>query len=222
MAAEPGMDYWFTETFTLGDLVLPAGVVIRTSDPAAQPRGTLTLENQTDTLLFVLSLRYKDVLVMVTPDPNWKARVDGANEVASYTVAPNHPVYLVMEALTDLDPKLVDRNVLSFDSPPTDLSIPGAQSSELLLVYAEQVIEVPFTLTYARNPNFNHASEAYLPYITNTRATSASVTTAQPAEGSASQMARTIPWIGGLVGVAVLLSAGWLVWNGLAHRKKDL
>ena len=102
-ASEPSKDYWFIETLVLGDVKLPAGVVIRSSDPAASPRGYLDLENQTEAVLYVLSLNYKDVVVMKTPDPNYKNRLNAAHEVASYLVAPDRPARLGMEALTDLD-----------------------------------------------------------------------------------------------------------------------
>jgi len=70
MAFEPTMDYWFIETLTVSDVELPAGVEILVSNPSYQPRGFLILNNKTETLLYVLSLGYKDVLVMATPDPN--------------------------------------------------------------------------------------------------------------------------------------------------------
>src|SRR4030042_6866696 len=100
-AFEPRKDNWFIETLTIGDVELPAGVVIRTSDPKIQPRGYLILDNQTETLAFVLSLGYKNVLVMTTPDPNWKTRVNAAHEGASYLVAPYRTEYLSMEELTE-------------------------------------------------------------------------------------------------------------------------
>lgn len=217
---EPGMDYWFIETLSVGRVELPVGVVVRTSDPAAQPRATLTLENQTQPLLFVMSLNYKDVLVMATPDPNWKARVNGAHEVASYLVTPDRPAYLNIEALTDLDKNLVDRNVLTIDPPPSDVPIPGAQSSELLLVYDEQVIEVPFTITYTFNPKFDNGTEADLNRMTNVQATNnASATATQQAVAFTERVVRNNKLIIGLAGVAALVGVGWLTWRGLSRRK---
>jgi len=170
-AFEPRKDYWFIETLTIGDVELPAGVVIRTSDPKIQPRGYLILENQTETLLFVLSLGYKNVLVMTTPDPNWKIRVNAAHEVASYLVAPDRTGYLSMEALTDLDRDLEDRNMRTIAPPSENIPIPAAQSSELLLVYDGQVIVVPFTVTYALNTDFTNGSEAYQHWMANAQTT---------------------------------------------------
>jgi hypothetical protein len=220
MAFEPTMDYWFIETLTVGDVELPAGVEILVSNPSYQPRGFLILNNQTETLLYVLSLGYKDVLVMATPDPDWKARVNGAHEVASYLVAPDKPAYLSMEALADLDPNLADRNVLTFGPPPIDVSIPAAQSSELLLVYGEQVIEVPFMLAYTLNTGFDNGTGAYLNWMMNAQATDvASATVTQQSEESTARVIRNNIMLIGLAGSAVVLITGWLVWRELNRSK---
>jgi hypothetical protein len=204
----------------VSDVDLPVGVVIRLSDQSSQPRASLVLENQTDTVLYVLSLNYKDVLLMQTPDPNWKSRVNMAHEVASYLVAPNRPANLDMEALADLDRTLVDRNVLTYASPPADLASPAVQTSELLLVYGEQVILVPFMLTYGLNANFDNGSGVELAWKASVQATeNASTTATREAEASAAHVARNNSWVAGLVAVAVLLMAGWLVWRGFLRRK---
>ena len=214
-AVEPNTDYWFLETLTVSDVDLPAGVVIPLSDQSAQPRASLVLENQTDTVLYVLSLNYKDVLLMQTPDPNWKSRVNMAHEVASYLVAPNRPANLDMEALTDLDRNLVDRNVLTFDPPPADLSIPAVQTSELLLVYGEQVILVPFMLTYGLNANFDNGSGVELAWKASVQATgNASASATREAEAYAARVGRNTTLVAGLMVAAVLLFTGWLVWRG--------
>jgi hypothetical protein len=85
-----------------------------------------------------------------------------------------------MKALTDLDPHLVDQNVLTFDPPPGGLTIPGAQASELLLVLDQQVIEVPFSITYTLNTEFDNGSEVDKAWAEGTRATdNASATATQ-------------------------------------------
>ena len=216
-ASEPGQDYWFIETLTVSDVELPAGVVIRTSDPESQPRGSLALENQTKTLLYVLSLGYKDVLVMKTPDPNYKNRVNGAHEVASYLAAPDRPANLGMEALTDLDRDLEDRNVLNIDPPPVNLPIPAAQSSELLLVYGDQVLIIPFTVSYALNTNFDNGSEADQTRIANTQATNIATATQEAGTSGASGMKNNVITIG-LVGATILIIAGWWIWRRLSYR----
>jgi hypothetical protein len=219
-ASVPSKDYWFIETPTVGDVNLPAGVVIRPSDPAASSRGYLTLENQTEALLYVLSLNYKDVLVMKTPDPNYNNRLNGAHEVASYLVAPDRPASLGMQALTDLDRDLVDKNVWSSSPPPGNTPIPTAQNSELLLVYDGQVLLIPFTVTYALNTDFAIGSTP----------TQTGIATSQASPlATATQVAGTSGILGmkyyliaiGLVGVTVLIIGGWWAWKWLAHRKQD-
>jgi len=115
--------------------------------------------------------------------------VNGAHEVASYLVAPDKPAYLSMEALADLDPNLADQNVLTFDPPPIDVSIPAAKSSELLLVYGGQMIEVPFMLAYTLNTGFDNGTVAYLNWMMNAQATDvASATATQQSEESAARV----------------------------------
>ena len=212
----PGMDYWFIESLQVGEVELPAGVDILASNPSMQTRGYMVLKNQTETLLYVMSLGYQDGLVMATPDPLWKARVSGAHEAASYLAALDRPAYLTIEALTDLDHNLVDRNVLSNEPPPEDVSVPAAQKSELLLVYGEQVIEVPFTLAYLLNTHFGNGLEADKNSMVNIQATdNARLTATRQAEVSAAPRMRIDVLLVGLAGTAVLLIAVWLVWRGL-------
>ena len=216
-AIEPSKGYWFIETLTLGDVELPAGVVIRASDPKVQPRGFLALENQTKNLLYVLSLGYKDVLVMKTPDPNYKNRVNGAHEVASYLVAPDRPANLGMEALTDLDRDLEDKNVSSINPPPVNVPIPATQSSELLLVHGDQVLIIPFTVSYALNTYYDNGSEADQTRIANTQATDIATATQEAGTPDALGMKNKVITIG-LVGVIILIITGWWAWRRLSHR----
>ena len=216
-ASEPRKDYWFTETIKTGIIDLPTGVVVRASAPENKPRGYLSLENQTQTLLFVLSLGYKDVLVMTTPDPNWKNRVNGAHEVASYLVAPERPANLDMDALAELDRDLEDKNVLSFDPPPEDLATPAEQSSELLLVYDGQVILVPFTVSYAINSEFDNGTHADHP-LTAIKDEGAAAT--QPSGTAPEAGARTQALFISFLGIAGMLMIGWMVWRGVFRSKK--
>jgi hypothetical protein len=216
-ASEPGQDYWFSETFTLGDVELPLGVVIRTSDPATTPRAYLYLDNQTETILYVLSLSYEDVLVMKTPDPEYKARLNGAHEVASYLVALDRPANLGMEALINLDRDLEDRNVLNIDPPLVNVSIPATQSSELLLVYSDQVITVPFTVTYALNTNLDNGSAAEKTWIASLPVTAVATPT-QAADTSGFLGMKNYVITIGMAVVMILLIAGWLVWKRMTPR----
>lgn len=198
-------EYWFSETITLGAIDLPDGVSISTNDPLDQPRASLTIENQAETLLFVLSLNYKEVLVMDTPDPMWRERVELAHEVASYFAAPNHPAHLDMPALADLDHALEDRNVLAAAPPPPGTAVPAAQTSELLLVYDGQVILVPFTLSYQLNPSFETGLAAQPSLAAAQSANQAAPGGAQEGQTPVKTLAAVILLLG--VGLFIL---GWL------------
>jgi hypothetical protein len=212
-AGTPGVGYWYLEHITLSQAELPEGVSIHSYDQTAASRGRLMVENHTSLPLYVMPLKYEDLLVMVTPDPDWKNRVNLAHEAAAYLVLPERPAALIIEALVDLDEHLVDRNVFA-SGPSTDsLSIPAVQNSELLLIYDQQVFEVPFSLSYTINPLFENdtgtqTGTAYMPatFQANDRITQAS---------EARPMSNVV--IIGLAVLAVLLAGGWAAWK-LAHR----
>ncbi len=212
-ASQTIQDYWFIETIVVGEGMLPKGVEILTYNPSSEPRRSLILKNQTETLLFVMSLGYKDVLVMATPDPGWIARVNGAQEAASYLVAPNRPASLSIEALTDLDPNLTDRNILAYDPPPENTTIPAAQSSELLLVYGKQVIVVSFSITYALNTGFDNGSEAFQAKNANQQGTDQASTIATQVASSKTARFRNNTIVLSLAVMAILLAGGWVAWR---------
>lgn len=219
-AVEPSFDYWFVETITLGEVDLPKGIAMYAVNPDSEPRANLVLENRTETPLYVLSLSYQDVLVMETPDPNWKDRIRLAHEVASYLVSPTRPVYLDVESLVDLDPNLVDQNVLRYAPPPADLAVLAPQSSYLLLVYTEQVLIAPFLISYEINANYDNASRSYQFLAESTQATeSAKATATQQAEIVAAQSARNITLFIGVGAAAVLFLIIWILWRGSSHPK---
>jgi hypothetical protein len=213
------MDDWYIETITLDNVELPEGISIHPCSPDDETQGCLYLENKNETILYIMSLNYKDILVMLTPDPNWKSRVNMAHEAASYLVSSSRPLYLNMDALTDLDSNLVDKNVLTFDPPSENVPIPNAQSSELLLVYDGQVIEVPFKVSYALNKDFGHSAEAYQASTENAPAKQITSVAATPqAVASEALGERSTVIVIGLVGMAALFAAGWLVWRMVGRR----
>ncbi|HSB66367.1 MAG TPA: hypothetical protein VLD65_07295 [Anaerolineales bacterium] len=217
-AYEPEMDYWFVETFTLEKVDLPEGVTIHPSGGDTSPRRYLILQNTTDTLLFVMSLNYKEVLVMPTPDPGWKTRLSLAHEAASYLIAPDKMASLSMEALTHLDPNLEDRNVLTSDPPPAGLAIPEAQHSELLLVCGDQVIESPFTISYALNTEFDNGSEVINAWMETVQATDhANATATQQALILAAKARDSLVLIS-LAGLVLLTLIVWIGWKGFVRR----
>ena len=219
-ASEPGMDDRYIETITVDNVELPEGISIQPCPPDVEAQGCLKLENSTETILYIMSLNYKDILVMQTPDPNWKSRVGMAHEVASYLVSSSRPLYLNMDALSDLDSNLVDQKELTINPPPDNATIPNVQTSELLLVYDGQVIEVPFTVSYALNEDFENGSEAFTTSTENVLVTeTASATATQQTVASKAQLERSTEILIGLVGVAALFTTGWLVWRRVGRRK---
>jgi hypothetical protein len=153
---EPG--YWFREQITIEQVSLPDGISLHSREGGNTSRAGITLENHTSELLFVLSLQYQEQLTEpATPDPAYAARLRYAHEVASYLVAPEgaRPLTLDMSALLDLDPDLQERNRQDASRPTgTDAAVPQTQNSMLLMVLGEQVLRVPFTLTYTLNPDY--------------------------------------------------------------------
>ena len=219
-ASEPGMDEWYIETITVDSVPLPEGIGIHPCPPEVETQGCLKLANNTETILYIMSLNYKDILVMQTPDPKWKLRVNMAHEAASYLVSSSRPLYLNMDALTDLDGNLLDKNVQAVNPPPESVSIPSPQSSELLLVYDGQVIEVPFTVSYVLNKDFGHGSGASQVSTENVPATEiASATVTPQAVVSQALAERSTVIMIGLVGVAALFVAGWLAWRRVGQQK---
>jgi hypothetical protein len=174
-ACEPHPDYWFAETVTLDAAGLPPGfylyaaqsgsaenlpegVWLFANNTANAARSTIYIVNRTPTPLYIMSLQYRDRLVMETPDPDWKTRLSMAHEVASYLVRPDlgEALLLDLAALRDLDASLSDPNVSSYNPPASDALLPDPQRSELLLVWGEQVVVAPFTITYQINQHYNN------------------------------------------------------------------
>jgi len=216
-AYEPEKDYWFVESFSVSWVDLPGGVSVSASGPATDPRSWLVVKNQTDNLLYIMSLNYKDVLVMPTPDADWKTRVNLAHEAAAYLVLPERPAALTIEALIDLDAHLVDQNVLTFEPPPEGTAIPAAQESELLMVYDQQVIEVPFTLTYTLNTSFDNDSVAIPTGKSNVQVTDPSQTRATQAVIRETARSRDNTIVLSLAAAVLLLAGGWVTWRAI-HR----
>lgn len=172
MACEPFPDNWYVETVTLDTSNLPSDFHVYTSESSPEQlaegvwlstnnlntslRAMIYLINRSETPIYVLSLQYRDRLVMETPDENYAARLRMAHEVASYLVRPGSGEMFALEwaALMDLDHSLIDLNQATFDAPPADITPPPAQQSELLMVYGERVVLLPFTISYAVNQNF--------------------------------------------------------------------
>ncbi len=216
----PAEDYLFAEIYSVSKVGSPAGLEITPSDPDLQPRGAIRITNQSEIPVYVMPLAYKDVLVVATPDANWKNRVNLAHEAASYLSAPERPAILDIAALIDLDPSLVDHNVLSSSPPAADIAIPATQRSELLLVYGEQVMVVPFALSYAVNTSFGRG----LPAGQAAPSASQSVDQASPTDSASAGTADGYSngpnrVIIGVAAVIVLVTASSLAWLAIRRSR---
>jgi hypothetical protein len=126
-------DYWFREQITLEQGSLPQGISLSVLEAGGAERAGIRIENNTDELLFVLSLQYQQRLVEpTTPDSLYDSRLRYAHEVASYLVPPEgaRPITLSMPALLDLDPDLQQLNRLDASRPVREMVlVPAAQQS---------------------------------------------------------------------------------------------
>jgi hypothetical protein len=153
-----------------------------------------------------MSLEYRDRLVMATPDENYAARLRMAHEAASYLVRPDsgEVVALEWEALMDMDHSLIDSNPARFEAPPADSSPPAAQHSELLMVYGDQVILLPFTISYSLNKEFNIDDCGGSPM-------SAPQPTVTQAAGNEPGIGKGIFLVSG--GILLMIGIVWLLWR---------
>jgi hypothetical protein len=221
-AFEPVPDLWYVETVTLDEAGLPPnfhvysgesspeqlaeGVWLSTNNPNTSLQAMIYLINRSDEPVFVLSLEHRERLIMETPDEFYEARVRGAHEVASYLVRPGSGEMFALnwEALKDLDHGLKEVNPPTFEARPAGVTPPEEQHSELLMVYGEQVVLLPFTISYAINENFK--IEEYLG-----PAGVAEPTMLAAADRELGDQGTIIVVLAGL-GAAALIA--WRVWRG--------
>ena len=222
-ACEPHPDLWFAEVISL-DLAglppafqlyknqfgavdgLPAGIWLFSHTADERVRSAIYIINRTPDPLYILSLQHRERLVMETPDPNYAARINMAHEAASYLLRPDlgETLALDLKALRDLDNSLVNQNTSSYNPPPANTPLPEPQYSELLLVWGEQVVVVPFTITYQINANYNNGGcDAWW------AAQSATETARQAAKQA--QTTRQVGLVVGVLVVGVLLSIA--IWR---------
>jgi hypothetical protein len=220
MAYAAAPDYWFVETVRLDSSELPSdfhvfngeanpeqvgeGIWLTTNNPAESSRAAIYLINHSNLPIYVMSLEYRDRLVMATPDENYEARVRVAHEAASYLVRPDsgEVFELNWEALMDLDASLTDLNQATAQPPPADITPPAALQSELLLVYGDQVVLLPFSIHYSVNQNFE--GDEVSP-------TSAAEITAVPLDEGVPGAGAKVLLVTAGTGLSVLI--GWLVWR---------
>ncbi|OGO68911.1 MAG: hypothetical protein A2Z49_05530 [Chloroflexi bacterium RBG_19FT_COMBO_56_12] len=228
MACEPFPDNWYIETVTLDTSGLPAdfhiysdvdsspeqlseGVWLTTNNPASSRRAMIYLINRSKTPVYIMSLEYRDRLVMATPDANFAARVKMAHEAASFLVRPNSGEVFTLEweALMDVDHSLIDPNLPRFEYPPADTAPPAAQHSDLLMVYGDQVILLPFTISYSVNKDFNIDDCGGSP-MSAPQPTFVQAADNEPGAG------KVIVLVSG--GIILIIGSAWLVWRWRSHR----
>ena len=153
-ACEPYPEYWFTETITFTVPALLENISIYATDPGVTPRAAFWLYNPNEDVLYIIPKKDSEQVDTGALSPT------SAEAMAWITVnAQNSPVMLEIEQLVALDSGLQDPNPVNMSRPaPEAIQIPAAQHSELFLVYQDQVITVPFTITYAINP-YNSVAE---------------------------------------------------------------
>lgn len=219
LACEPCPDTWYLETITLEATALPTAFVLSApteskerqqavwifTTPSAARHGAIYIANQTAIPVYVMSLIHRERLMVETPDAVLAARLRMAHEVAAYMASSQSVLSLGIQELIDLDPALEDRNVLSLNPPAPNGNAPGAQQSTLLLVYGEQVVLLPFTISYQLNQAFDTGCLNADPIPS--QAMSQSRDTAMQT-GSLSQSF----WLG-LALLLILLFASWRLWD---------
>jgi len=80
--------------------------------------------------------------------------LDRATELAAFVLNSDESLTLDLESLTALVPYIEERNIIGF-SRPSFVYLPITQRGEFHLVFGDQLITVPFTISYALNENFN-------------------------------------------------------------------
>lgn len=228
MACEPVPDFWYVETVTLDTSGLPDDfhiysdvggspeqlaeeVWLRTNNPTSSRRAMIYLVNRSKTPVYIMSLVHRDRLVMATPDENYAARLRMAHEAASYLVRSDAGEIIALEwnQLKDLDASLSDPNPRTFETPPADSTPPVAQYSELLMVYGDQVILLPFTISYSLNKEFNIDDCGGSP-MSAPQPTFVQTVDNEPGTG------KVIVLVSG--GIILIIGSAWLVWRWHSRR----
>ncbi len=180
-ACEPYPDYWYVETFELANHFIAEPISIHA--PQVNPRVYISIQNQQLEPLYILPLEileqktfsgeslsnvdipeYSNRLATRRATPNRSGAEPNPNGVNIQTPSEkipftsinsqNSPLFLEVSDLVLLDSQLRDPNPYGFNRPTKNrLQIPDPQYSQLVLYYNEQVITIPFTITYSINPH---------------------------------------------------------------------
>lgn len=164
-ACEQHPDYWFTENFSIGGMLLPENVTIELS-PWNSTEGYLLIENASKTPLYVLPQAARQA-IMVTAEPQVAEDglaqentpeeillVNQVPELAVFVVTNEAPLQLDVENLPALVPYIEYRNIADY-SRPSLVYLPITQRGEFHLVYNQQIFTVQFSIAYALNDQFS-------------------------------------------------------------------
>jgi hypothetical protein len=157
-------ELWFTPALAIDDRQLPPGVAVQPSNSA---EGGIMIEiyNSTATPLYVLiplasqtgSLEEIPASLLDGASPLYKI-VSSQAFVWTGTCPTCDPTWTPFSAyapdhIVITPPGLADLNIRA-DDRPADATPPAPQTSQLLMVYGENLIAAPATLTYALNPAY--------------------------------------------------------------------
>jgi hypothetical protein len=181
----PQQIHWFSELLTAEPVALPAPITIAVEPSLGWDGGTtLVIANPGATPLYLLKPRLApprhappfDVAALSLPESMWPASRVVRNQVfylAEAVQTPHFPVggwVRINQALAvyGRSPVLVApverRNVEEAVGPgmsrPADVQVPEPQHSALWLLYEDALLQVPVTITYALNPNYERVREA--------------------------------------------------------------
>lgn len=150
-ACEPYPEYWFTETIAFSNITLPDNITIRATDPELSPRASIWVINQTEGTVFVLPV---DLLKQPTVADSKELIPNASSKAYKSITNQNDPLQLDMSDLLLLDSDLKDPNPINMGRPAeNEIQLPSPVHSQLNLLYLDQVITIPFTVTYSINPH---------------------------------------------------------------------
>lgn len=150
-ACEPYPEYWYLETITLAETTLPENISIQITDPNTSPQASIWIKNENEEPIFILPV---DVFEQMTSVHSQEQIKNAQNRAFKSLAAHNNLLQLVMSDLQSLDATLVDVNPLDMNRPEeSKLQVPAPARSKLVLLYRDQIVTVPFKITYTINPH---------------------------------------------------------------------
>jgi len=164
-ACVPRPDYWFAERYQFGPVELPESIVLVQSPPDVA-QGNYQIINRSDLPIYILPMDARPSLVATT-EPSVTGEglsdeesieeillLDQAPGFATFIIETGEMLQLDNQNFTELIPYIEERNILEY-SRPHFVYLPITQRGEFLMVFDDQLITVPFTISYALNENFS-------------------------------------------------------------------